>query len=379
MTTDFQTVADRVVELTRMLVRIPAPTDEEGERAAVLADLWRQSGVSHVSLDEVGNVIGQLREGSVKTEGCLLLAAHMDTVFPRGIAHETKEDGDLLCGPGVGDNTVSLAVLSELGSILPPTTTCPFWISATVGEEGLGNLRGITHLLAHPPATVSALIALEGNYLGRVNTVGVGSRRWRVVLDGPGGHSWEEADHVSAVEVAAALIVLTTTAVRAAQRELSGRSTINIGQVSGGESINSRARSCWFEIDLRSDSAEAMAELTDLVLRTIADHPADVVSRVTDIGHRPAGATQSADPLVAVAMEAAAKNGRAAQLTAASTDANAAYALGIPAVTLGVAVGGDTHTEREWIDVATIADGLRILADTVVSYDALKGSPCRPE
>lgn len=379
MTTDFQTVGSRVVELTRMLVRIPAPTGEEGERAAVLADLWRESGVSQVRVDDVGNVIGQLREGTVKTAGCLVIAAHMDTVFPRGIAHETTEHGDTLLGPGVGDNTVSLAALSELGSILPTTTNGPIWIAATVGEEGLGNLRGITHLLVHPPAIVSAVIALEGNYLGRVNTVGVGSRRWRVVLDGPGGHSWEEAHHVSAVEVAAGLIVHTTTAVRAALQGLPGRSTINIGQVSGGESINSRARSCWFEIDLRSDSAEAMAELSDLVLRTVADLPADVVSQVTDIGHRPAGATPTGDPLVVVAMEAYGRNGRAAQLTAASTDANAAYALGIPAVTLGVAVGGDTHTEREWIDVATIADGLRILADTVVNYDALKGSPCRPE
>lgn len=373
MTADFQTVADRVVELTRTLVRIPAPTGEEGERATVLADLWRQSGVDHVSVDEVGNVIGQVREGSVHKKDCLLLAAHMDTVFPREIEHETRQEGDLLLGPGVGDNTVSLAVLSELGSVLPSTMNGPIWISATVGEEGLGNLRGITHLLAHPPATVSAVIALEGNYLGRINSIGVGSRRWRVALQGPGGHSWEEADHVSAVEVAAALIVLTTTTVRTALKELPGRSTINIGQVCGGESINSRARSCWFEIDLRSDSAEAMAELTDLVLRTIGEHTAEVESQVTDIGYRPAGATQKDHPLVVVALEAADKNGRAAQLTAASTDANAAYALGIPAVTLGVAAGGDTHTEREWIDVATIADGLRILADTVVNYDALKG------
>jgi tripeptide aminopeptidase len=379
MTPDFQIVADRVVELTRKLVRIPAPTGEEGERAEVLADLWRQSGVDHVSLDEVGNVIGRVREGSMDTQDCLLVAAHMDTVFPRAIRHETREDGDLLFGPGVGDNTVSLGALCELGSILPRTMSGPVWIAATVGEEGLGNLRGITHLLTHPPATVSAVIALEGNYLGRVNAVGVGSRRWRVELDGPGGHSWEEADHVSAVEVAAALIVRTTEAVRAAETGLPGRSTINIGQVSGGESINSRARSCWFDIDLRSDSAEAMAELTDLVLGVIADHTPDVVSRVTDIGHRPAGATQADDPLVVVAMEAASDGGRAAELTAASTDANAAYALGIPAVTLGVAVGGDTHTEREWIDLATIADGLRILVDTVVNYDALKGSPCRPE
>jgi acetylornithine deacetylase/succinyl-diaminopimelate desuccinylase-like protein len=332
--------------------------------------------VDPISLDEVGNLVGRVREGTTRSEGCLLIAAHIDTVFARGVALETRDDANLMVGPGVGDNTVSLAVLSELGAILPPTTNCPVWIAATVGEEGLGNLRGITHLLAHPPAPVSSVIALEGNYLGRVNTVGVGSRRWRVVLDGPGGHSWEEADHVSAVESAATVIVGLTEAVRVAAAQFPGRSTINVGRVSGGESINSRARSCWFEVDLRSDSAEALADLTHLVLHTVAEHATDVVSVVSDIGHRPAGSTPADHALVLEAVKAARENGRPARLTAASTDANAAYALGIPAVTLGVAVGGDTHTEREWIDLATIADGLRILVDTIVNYDSLKGSPC---
>ncbi len=379
MTPDFLTVADRVVELTRMLVRIPAPTGEEGDRAGVLADLWRQSGVDEVRSDEVGNVIGRVRDGSTAAHGCLIVAAHMDTVFGRDVTHETTFDGDRMLGPGVGDNTVSLAVLCELGAILPPTTNIPIWIAATVGEEGLGNLRGITHLLAHPPATVSAVVALEGNYLGRVNTVGVGSRRWRVALQGPGGHSWEESDHVSAVELSALMIVHMTEAVRSAAARLPGRSTINIGLTAGGESINSRARTCWFDVDLRSDSAEALAELADVVTRTAANHVTEVETSMTDIGHRPAGSTEPSDPLVVAALAAAERHGHQAQLTAASTDANAAYAMGIPAVTLGVAAGGDTHTQREWIDVATITHGLRILVDAVVTYDAVKGSTCRPE
>ena len=379
MMPDFEAMSARVVDRTIELARIPAPTFGEAERARVLVDWWREAGVECISVDDVGNVVGRVREGASGNDGCLLIAAHMDTVFGTDVDHEPRREGDRLVGPGVGDNTISLATLSDLTNLLPTSTHMPVWIAATIAEEGLGNLRGMTHLLAAPPTAVSAVVALEGNYLGRVNAVGVGSHRWRVVLTGPGGHSWEEGHHASAVEAAASMIVSITSSVRGAAEQLPGRSAINVGTVSGGESINSRARSCTFEIDLRADSATALAHLAPVVQDVVHRLKDDLDAIVTDIGHRPAGSTDPSHPLIAAAVTAAQENGLQPELTAASTDANAAYALGIPAVTLGVAFGGATHTEREWIDVTSVADGLRTLVGTIVTFDSAKGSPWKPE
>src|SRR6202034_4025147 len=123
----------------------------------------------------------------------VLLCAHLDTVFGPEITHAVVRHGGRLSGPGVGDNTVAVCALSALDALLPGDLRHPVWIVATTGEEGLGNLAGVRGLLDDPPGPVRALIALEGNYLGRVNVTGVGSTRWRVTVTGPGGHAREEA------------------------------------------------------------------------------------------------------------------------------------------------------------------------------------------
>src|SRR5690606_3332532 len=151
----------------------------------------------------------------------------------------TVREGDRLVGPGVGDDTVAVAALSSLHRLLPAEFPVPLWIVATVGEEGLGNLKGMTAALDAPPQPVAALIALEGNYLGRVTTTGVGSHRLAVTVRGPGGHAWEDADTPSAVHVAAALIHRLDRLPRP-----DGRTSLNVGTVTGGTSINARAGHC---------------------------------------------------------------------------------------------------------------------------------------
>jgi acetylornithine deacetylase/succinyl-diaminopimelate desuccinylase-like protein len=145
-----------------------------------------------VTVDATGNVWGQLRDGELPA---VLVAAHLDTVFGPEVAHGARPDGDgRLLGPGVGDDSVAVASLAALQALLPESVGAAVWIVATVGEEGLGNLAGVTAALQQPPVPIGALLALEGNYLGRVNTIGVGSVRFRVVVDTPGGHAWEDAD-----------------------------------------------------------------------------------------------------------------------------------------------------------------------------------------
>jgi acetylornithine deacetylase/succinyl-diaminopimelate desuccinylase-like protein len=278
-----------------------------------------------------------------------------------------------LTGPSVGDNSVALAALTHLTEILPADFDSPLWIAATVGEEGLGNLNGVINLLDNPPATFAYVIALEGNYLGRVNITGVGSARYLVELDGPGGHSWEESHQPNAVEAAAHFVTAYRRLFDAKIAELHGKATLNFGTIFGGESVNSRAKGCAFSVDLRAEDAGTLAAIQELLESERGDHFDDFEVTVTALGIRPAGSIEPDHPLVRAAVEAANRHGLEPTLSAASTDANAAYARGLPAITLGVAFGGDTHTLREWIDISSIDLGVTILADTLIALTTLEG------
>ena len=198
-------LARQVLDRTIALCGIPAPPRREQQRAEVVRGWWVADGLDAVTVDAAGNVRARLRAGD-PGRAAVLLCAHLDTVFGPEITHAVVRHGGRLSGPGVGDNTVAVCALSALDALLPGDLRQPVWIVATTGEEGLGNLAGVRALLDDPPGPVRALIALEGNYLGRVNVTGVGSTRWRVTVTGPGGHAWEEAGQPSAVHEAARLI-----------------------------------------------------------------------------------------------------------------------------------------------------------------------------
>jgi tripeptide aminopeptidase len=296
------------------------------------------------------------------------VCAHLDTVFGPEVRHGAVRAGRRLAGPGVADNTIAVSALSALGPLLPGSGRYPVWIVATTGEEGLGNLAGVRALLADPPGPVRALVALEGNYLGRVNLTGVGSVRWQVTLTGPGGHAWEDAGQPSAVHVAATLITRLDTLATAGPPKV----TVNVGQIGGGESVNSRAQRAEFLVDLRSGDPVTLHGLRDAataILHGAAGTPASIEVTVRTMGERPAGALDPAHPLAAVAADVLRESGITPRLTAASTDANAAYPLGIPALTLGITTGGGTHTEQEWIDVEPVPAGLAALAATLARLD----------
>jgi acetylornithine deacetylase/succinyl-diaminopimelate desuccinylase-like protein len=256
---------------------------------------------------------------------------------------------------------------------------------ATTGEEGLGNLAGVRALLDDPPGPVRAVIALEGNYLGRVNVTGVGSTRWRVRVTGPGGHAWEEASQPSAVHEAARLITALAAlaqplpAAPAPARPGSARpgqaqpgppkATVNVGLIEGGESVNSRAQRAEFLVDLRSGDPAALDTLRAAARAVLEDPAVPLGVSVHVIGERPAGQLDPAHPLATLAAQVLREAGIPPRLTAASTDANAAYPRGIPALTLGITTGEGTHTEQEWIDIDPVGAGLAALAATVARLD----------
>lgn len=353
--------APLVLDRTFDLSSIAAPPLHEAERAARVRSWWESDGLT-VTAQPVGNLWARVRAGSDPAAPALVIAAHLDTVFARDVQHGLRwaADGSVV-GPGCGDDSVAVAALATLDRLLTVDTAAPVWIVATVGEEGLGNLAGARAVFEDPPTAVAAFIALEGNYLGRVNTVGVGSERRRVRIVTSGGHAWEDATAPSAIHVAADLV----HRIDGLESDHPGRTSRNVGLIAGGESINSRARAATFDVDLRSESAAALRDLTNQTEELLAVGRAGVTVSIEMLGSRPAGGIALDHPLVVAAADSLAEVGISARLTAASTDANVAYDRGVPAVTLGITYGDGTHTEQEWIDPAAICYGLYALTRTV--------------
>jgi acetylornithine deacetylase/succinyl-diaminopimelate desuccinylase-like protein len=211
---------------------------------------------------------------------------------------------------------------------------------------------------------VSAFIALEGNYLGRIGTIGVGSVRWNVEVKGPGGHAWEAASAPSAIDMAARIVAaLGDVAVEP------GRRSVNVGKFTGGEAVNARARRASFVVDIRAvepaELGRLVAECRQIILAPSAER---MSVEIHEIGDRPAGAIDEQHPLVSAARRALERGGLSPVMAASSTDANAAHCRGVPGVALGVTFGAGEHTTEEWIELDSIAVGLRVLADTVVDY-----------
>jgi len=356
-------VIETVVRRTIEIAQVPAPTGAEAERAAVVRSWWQRDGLPEVHTDAVGNVWGQMRGGD---GAVVILCAHLDTVFEAQVPHTVRIEGDMLVGPSVGDDSVGLASLSAAGMALSARGV-PVWLLATVGEEGLGNLCGVSAALDAPPAPVAAFVAVEGNYLGRVSTVGVGSVRRRVRLLGPGGHAWEAAETPSAVHALGQLVA----SIEATPRRRG--TTVNVGRIGGGEGINMRAREAWLELDVRADDPDALAavvrEVEDLLERI--DPPLAVDQDV--LGDRPAGHIDPDHPLVRAATQALTERGTSSTSPPTSTDANAAHARGIPAIAVGVTRGSGEHTAEEWIETAPIEDGVRALARTIERFEELRG------
>lgn len=328
----------------------------------MVADWWHSDRLQGVDVDSVGNVWGCVRPGR---DGALLVAAHLDTVFDEETPHRPRIEEDKMFGPGVGDDGVAVAALSELRLMLPSDTQHAIWVVGTTGEEGLGNLRGITHALREPPQPVRGLIAVEGNYLGRIATRGVGSVRFSVGIKASGGHAWEDRHRLSAVEVAAEMAAATVHLRTSADKTTS----VNIGRIWGGEAINVRSESAGFEVDLRADNSTDLDDLDRRFVELVESQPSGVKVSTSLLGRRPAGGIASDHPLVTEAASVLREMGLIPQHIASSTDANAAFDLGIPAITLGITTGGGEHTRDEWISLKPLPVGIAALAQTISRYD----------
>ena len=377
------TLGETVLRRTVELAEIPAPTGQEGARRERVRSWWQRDGWEDVRADEAGNLWARVRPG---WRPAVVLAAHLDTVFDETVDHRVRRDGARLRGPGVGDDSVGVAALSAIGQLLASAGgTTPVWLVATVGEEGLGNLRGISEVIRQDLVPLAAVVAIEGNYLGRVATVGVGSVRWRVTVSGPGGHAWEQAAAPSAVHAAAGMVAALgrlpgddpagaghAPSPGGGATPGSAITAVNVGLFTGGEAVNARARQAVFHVDLRATGSAALADLEDRARRIIgARCRGPVTAGIEEVGRRPAGELAPTHPLALAAAGALRAAGLPASFTAASTDANAAHAAGVPAVAIGVTTGAGEHTPDEWIDTAPLATGLGCAADTISGWEGV--------
>jgi len=350
---------DAIVRMQITVAQIAAPTGEEQERGGWIARRFRDCGLSDIHTDDAGNVIGR-REGNPDLAP-VVICAHLDTVFPRDTDLSIRRDGVRLVGPGINDNGRGLAVMLALAAEIDGVrlrAQHPIEFVATTGEEGLGDLRGAKHYFAGRGRDAHAMVALDGAGDERIIHRALGSRRFRVSYAGPGGHSWAAFGVPNAVHAAAA----AATRLASLPLPASPRTTLSVGRIGGGLSVNSIPDRAWLEIDSRSTSAAALDDI-ERAIRTIARTAADdenakravgtrVLSvEVESIGARPCGETPADHSLVQAALEATRLVGRQPDLALASTDANVAISHGIPAIAIGAGGrGGDAHTHAEWFD-----------------------------
>ncbi|GAC1367795.1 MAG: M20/M25/M40 family metallo-hydrolase [Ktedonobacteraceae bacterium] len=347
---------ESVAALTQRICAVPAPTGEERTRAEFVAALWRERGYTP-EFDELGNVY--VRRGSRSNAPLLMLLAHTDTVFPASTPINVRRDGDLLFGPSIGDNSVSVASMLTVFEVLDALgweTAVDIVAVANVGEEGLGNLRGARAAVQRYLPTLGAVLAIDGR-LGCIVNGAVGSKRWKVTLRGPGGHSYGLFGTPSAIHGLGRIIAAIST-LSVPQEP---KTTFNVGMIEGGTSVNTIAAQANAIIDMRSTDVSALDHLAeqvrDIVMRYTGPE-SGLRAEIEVLGERPAGSRSEADPLVQLAVRALQWVEIEPKLVASSTDANIPISLNIPSACVGITQGEKAHTVDEYIYIPPIEKGV---------------------
>jgi acetylornithine deacetylase/succinyl-diaminopimelate desuccinylase-like protein len=337
---------------------IPAPTFQEQKRAEHFKRRFTELGLKNVRIDAIGNVIGE-RPGAGRGQ-TLVLAAHLDTVFPDGTDVKVKRNGSILSGPGIGDDCRGLAVILAVARALNEArieTEGTIIFVANVGEEGLGDLRGVRRLFNNElKGRITHFISVDGTGLEVTNTA-VGVVRYRVTFRGPGGHSY------GAFGLASPIHALGRAVEKISRFQVPGqpKTTFNVGRIEGGTSVNSIAHTAWMEVDMRSESADELQKL-EAEFKRVTEEALDeenargvgtnkLAVEMKIVSQRPAGVTPADSPIVKVAMEADAALGIKTKLTSGSTDSNIPISLGVPAITIdGGGLGRGAHSLDEGFD-----------------------------
>jgi acetylornithine deacetylase/succinyl-diaminopimelate desuccinylase-like protein len=354
-----QTIEDQI-----RLCEVEAPPFKETKRAQVYAQMFKEIGLTNVRIDKEGNVLGEKRGTGARPH--LVFSAHLDTVFPEGTDVTVKRDGNTLRGPGIGDDCRGLAVLLAVARVMvknkietPGTIT----FVGTVGEEGLGDLRGVKYLFREGmKGQIDRFVSIDGTGLG-ITHIAVGSLRYRITYKGPGGHSYGAFGMVNPIQA----LGRAMAAIADFEVPRDPKTTFNVGRIGGGTSVNAIPFEAWAEVDMRSADPSALKFLDTKFHKAVDDAVAKENARwgsqqlTVDkqlVGDRPAGRTPADSPIVVAAVSATKALGLPVSLDEGSTDSNIPMNMGIPAITIdGGGRGSGAHALNEAFDTANSSQG----------------------
>lgn len=337
------------------MTEIPAPPFMEQERAEYFLQQLRARGLEDAYIDSEGNALG-IRRGSGDGP-TILVAAHLDTVFPEGTDTSIELRGGRYYAPGIGDDTRGLAALLSVIQAFEDSgiqTVGDIIFAGNVGEEGRGDLRGVKALFRDFPQ-VDGFVSIDGVRLRRITLAGTGSRRFEFQFSGPGGHSFGAFGMASAIHAMGRAIAK----ISEFETPFEPKTTFTVGTVDGGTSVNSIAADAVFAIDMRSNDREQLALLEERAKAAALEAVAEENARWNNgaisvefklIGDRPVGRTPTESPIVQAAALAFDEVGiELTELSTSSTDSNVPMSLGIPAITIaGGGNGGGAHSPDEW-------------------------------
>jgi tripeptide aminopeptidase len=366
------------------ITEIAAPPFHEGTRAAYMKKLLTAAGL-RVDIDASGNVIGEYAGTS---QDVIMLAAHLDTVFPVGTNVNVKREGGRLLAPGISDNGTGLAALVVLARALHEVkikTNYTILFVADVGEEGEGNLRGMRALVDTYKKHLKSVIALDGSATEYVTTAALASRRVEIAVTGPGGHSWSDFGVPNPIHALGRGIARFV----AARVPEAPRTSFNIGEIEGGTSVNSIPSRALMKVDLRSESETELGKLESFLRDSIQSGIDEEMAAARDrgmagssnmldlkvsvLGVRPAGELPENSPLLAALLAADSRLGNRSRRERSSTDANIPLSVGIPAISLGAGGrSGGAHTIEEWYDPTNRELGLQRVALTLLGVAGLE-------
>jgi tripeptide aminopeptidase len=356
-------IVKKMLNLAAAIQQVPAPTFQEWQRGREILARFQAEDLHEASMDALGNVYACLPGAG--TLPPVVVSAHLDTVFSQEMHLVQEWSGSRIYGPGIGDNSTGVAALFGLLWVLKAGEVAlpgDLWLVANVGEEGLGNLRGMQAVVDRFGSTPRAYVILEGMAYGQIYHRALGSQRYRIIVETGGGHSWVDFGKPSAVHELARLIHLLT------QIPLPGapRTTLNVGKIYGGLSVNTIAAEAALELDTRSEDAQALSQVVAQVEKACKTVQRRGVKVTMDlIGSRPGGELDHSHPLVQLASRCLQGQGLQPHLNIGSTDANIPLSRGYPAVCIGITTGAGAHTLGEYINTAPAPGGLSQLVNLV--------------
>jgi len=350
-------VVNRTIETALQIQQLASPTFGEKKRAELVYNLFHGAGLKSIKMDAINNVYG-IRRGKASNK-MVMISAHLDTVFPDTTDLTIKREADRIAAPGLGDNALAVATLLTIQDYLNDNhITLPFDVCfvANSCEEGLGDLQGIKKALESVEKKPEAVIVLEGVGVEELCFQGIGSKRYQVSVQAPGGHSWGDYGQESAIHTLVK-IAARLTAMDVCQNP---KTSFNIGTIQGGTSVNTIAQNASCLLDFRSESTTELDHITKMAENIITPFQSDTIKISLDIiGHRPAGKIKADHWFKKRCIDVFESiHGKTPILKAISTDANIPLSTGLPAVCIGLTKGDNVHRLDEYIEISPLKDGL---------------------